>query len=392
MLKIIRDKASNGEKVSKYEAIELFKTDDIFSLGEIASSVAEKKNGKKVSFIRNRHINPTNICINRCRFCAFSRSKGEKGAFELSIGDIIQKIQPHYSDNPSSPPYSPSTSHDLTKGGQERGKGSPPSPPFYKGGKGGIKEVHIVGGLHPDWPFDYYLNMLSAIKRNFPGLHIKAFTAVEIDYMSRISGFSLEETLLSLKRSGLDSMPGGGAEIFDSDIRGRLCPEKLSGERWLEVMETAHRLGIKTTATMLYGHIESYKHRIDHLFRLRDLQDRTGGFQAFIPLSYHPIGTEIGGAYSSGIDDLKTIAVSRIVLDNFDHITAYWIMLGEKISQISLLFGADDLSGTVIEEKITHSAGALSSESMTPEQLINLVKKAGKVPVERDSFYREIES
>ena len=394
MLKIIRDKASNGEKVSKYEAIELFKTDDIFSLGEIASSVAEKKNGKKVSFIRNRHINPTNICINRCRFCAFSRSKGEKGAFELSIDDIIQKIQPHYSgfNNPSSPPYPPSTSHDLTKGGQERGKGSPTSPPFYKGGKGGIKEVHIVGGLHPDWPFDYYLNMLSAIKRNFPGLHIKAFTAVEIDYMSRISGFSLEETLLSLKRSGLDSMPGGGAEIFDSDIRGRLCPEKLSGERWLEVMETAHRLGIKTTATMLYGHIESYKHRIDHLFRLRDLQDRTGGFQAFIPLSYHPIGTEIGGFYSSGIDDLKTIAVSRIVLDNFDHITAYWIMLGEKISQLSLLFGADDLSGTVIEEKITHSAGALSSESMTPEQLINLVKKAGKVPVERDSFYREIES
>ncbi len=370
MLKTIKDKVSDGERIFKDEALELFKTDDIFSLGEIASIVAEKKNGKKVFFIRNRHINPTNICFNRCRFCAFSRSKGEQGAFELSINDIIQKIQPHYLglNNTSLPPYSP----------------------FSKGGIRGIREVHIVGGLHPDWPFDYYLNMLLAIKRNFPGLHIKAFTAVEIDYMSRISGLSLEETLLSLKRSGLDSMPGGGAEIFNSDIRARLCPEKLSGERWLEVMETAHRLGIKTTATMLYGHIENYKHRVDHLFRLRDLQDRTGGFQAFIPLSYHPTGTEIEGAYSSGIDDLKTIAVSRIVLDNFDHITAYWIMLGEKISQLSLLFGADDLSGTVIEEKITHSAGALSSESMTPEQLTRLIKKADKVPVERDSLYKPI--
>jgi aminodeoxyfutalosine synthase len=185
-------------------------------------------------------------------------------------------------------------------------------------------------------------------------------------------------------------MPGGGAEIFDGNVRNRLCPEKISGERWLEVMETAHRLGIKTNATMLYGHIETYEERIDHLLKLRELQDKTGGFQAFVPLAYHPKGNDVGGSFSSGIDDLKTIAVSRLVLDNFDHITAYWIMLGEKISQLSLLFGANDLSGTIIEEKITHSAGALSSESMTPEELSHLITMAGKVPVERDSFYRQV--
>jgi len=354
MLEKIRDKVFAGKRISKDEALELFKTDNIFLLGDLASYVAKRKNGKRVSFIRNRHVTPTNICVNRCRFCAFSRSKGEEGAFELTLEEIFKRIRAL-------------DSHLKT-----------------------ISEVHIVGGLHPDWPFEYYLKMLSKIKKKFPEIHIKAFTAVEIDYMSRISGLSLEDTLIDLKKHGLDLMPGGGAEIFDSRIRNRLCPEKISGERWLKVIETAHRLGIKTNATMLYGHIETYEHRVDHLFRLRELQDITGGFQAFIPLSYHPKGTEIGGFYSSGIDDLKTIAVSRIVLDNFPHITAYWIMLGEKISQLALLFGASDLSGTVIEEKITHSAGALSSESMTPEQLIHLIKMAGKIPVVRDSFYRKL--
>jgi len=356
MLEKIRLKVFSGKRLSRNDAIVLFETDDIFTLGVLASHVAEKKNGKKVFFIRNRHINPTNICVNRCRFCAFSRSKGQDGAFELTIAEIIKKLQPHVSR--------------LT--------------PY--------REVHIVGGLHPDRPFAFYLEMLSTIKRNFPELSIKAFTAVEVDYMAKISGLSLEETLLTLKRYGLDNMPGGGAEIFDSTVRSKLCPEKIPGERWLEVMEKAHRLGIKTNATMLYGHIENYAHRVDHLIKLRELQERTGGFQAFVPLSYHPRGSEIGGTYSSGIDDLKTIAISRLILDNFDHITAYWIMLGEKISQLSLLFGADDLSGTIIEEKITHSAGALSSESMTPEQLTHLIKKAGKIPVERDSFYREVEN
>lgn len=364
MLEKIKERVIAGDRISFDEAMELFETDDIFFLGKLASYIAEKKNGKKVFFIRNRHINPTNICVNRCKFCAFSRSKGEEGAFELTIEEIIQKLN----------------------------ESNPSSHSFVKKGQGGIREIHIVGGLHPDWPFEHYLEMISKIKENFPAINIKAFTAVEVDYMSKISGLSLEETLFSLKEHGLDTMPGGGAEIFDSDIRERLCPEKISGERWLEVMETAHSLGIKTNATMLYGHIENYNHRVAHMIELRNLQDRTGGFQAFVPLSYHPKGTEIGGSYSSGIDDLKTIAISRIVLDNFDHITAYWIMLGEKISQLALLFGADDLNGTIVEEKITHSAGALSAESMTPEELTNLIRMAGKIPVERDSFYIEVMS
>ncbi len=357
----IKNKVLSCERLTKEDALRLFETDDIFSLGKLASHVAKKKNGNKAYFIRNIHINPTNICVNRCKFCAFSRSKGEEGAYELTIDEILQKL------------------------------GNIPShPPLSKGGQGGVREVHITGGLHPDWPFEYYIEAVSRIKKSFPKICIKAFTATEVDYFSKISRKSLIDILTALKKHGLDSMPGGGAEIFDMDIRSRLCPEKLSGEGWLHVMEIAHRVGLKTNATMLYGHVESYEHRVDHLIKLRELQDRTKGFQAFIPLAYHPKNTEIGGTYSSGIDDLKTIAVSRLMLDNFPHIKAYWIMLGEKLSQIALLFGADDIDGTIIEEKITHSAGALSSKGLTADQLINMIKKAGKVPVERDSFYRAI--
>jgi aminodeoxyfutalosine synthase len=357
MLDSIRNKVLSGQRLTKEDAIKLFQSDDIFDIGRLASRVAEKKNGKNAYFIVNRHINPTNICVNRCKFCAFSRSKGEDEAYELTIEEIIEK---------------------LKDGHESRVTGH------------GFSEVHIVGGLHPDWPFDYYTNMLSSIKKEFPSIAIKAFTAVEVDYMSKISGLGLEETLLQLKKSGLDLMPGGGAEIFAEDIRNKLCPEKISGDRWLEVMEIAHRVGIKTNATMLYGHIETIEDRVDHLLKLRDLQDKTGGFQAFIPLSYHPKNTEIGGFYSSGIDDLKTIAISRLALDNFEHIKAYWIMLGEKVSQVALLFGADDIDGTIIEEKITHSAGAMTEEGMTREELIHLIKKAGKTPVERDAFYNPL--
>ena len=354
---MLEDKVFSGERSTREDAIKLFQSDDIFTLGRLANQAAEKKNGRNAYFIVNRHINPTNICVNRCKFCAFSRSKGEDGAYELTIEEIIEKLKDGHGSRV--------TGH-------------------------GFSEVHIVGGLHPDWPFEYYLNMLSAIKKEIPSIAIKAFTAVEIDYMSKISGLNLEDTLKTLKKSGLDLMPGGGAEIFAEGIRNKLCPEKISGDRWLEVMEIAHRVGIKTNATMLYGHLESIEDRVDHLLKLRDLQDRTGGFQAFIPLSYHPKNTEIGGFYSSGIDDLKTIAISRLILDNFDHIKAYWIMLGEKISQVALLFGADDLDGTIIEEKITHSAGAMSEEGMTKEELIYLIKKAGKTPVQRDAFYSAI--
>jgi aminodeoxyfutalosine synthase len=265
---------------------------------------------------------------------------------------------------------------------EDRAQSTDVSPSF--------SEVHIVGGLHPDWPLEYYTTMLSAIKREFPSLAIKAFTAVEIDYLARLSGLGIEETLTTLKAHGLDLMPGGGAEIFAKEVRDRLCPEKISGERWLEVMEAAHAAGIKTNATMLYGHEESIEDRVDHLMRLRDLQDRTGGFQAFIPLSYQPQNTDMGGFYSSGLDDLRTIAVSRLVLDNFDHIKAYWIMLGEKVSQVALLFGADDLDGTIIEERVGHAAGALSGSGISREELIHLIERAGKTAVERDAFYRPV--
>ncbi len=350
MLRRIRDKVRNSVRLTRGDALELFRSDDIFTLGELASFSAANHNANKAFYVRNIHVNPTNLCVNRCRFCAFSRSRGEDGAYELAIEEILGKI----------------------------GEAMP------------LCEVHIVGGLHPDWPFEHYLEMLSAIRAEFPGLHIKAFTATEVEYFARISGRGIREVLEALKDAGLGSMPGGGAEIFDPSVRDRLCPEKLSGEGWLGVMEAAHAAGIRSNATMLYGHLEDYEHRVDHLLRLRALQDSTLGFQAFIPLSYHPADTAIGGRWVSGIDDLKTIAVSRLVLDNFPHIKAYWVMLGEKISQLALMFGADDLDGTVIEERITHAAGGRSRRSITEAELVTMIKRAGKKPVQRDSYYRAV--
>ncbi|HXX54021.1 MAG TPA: aminofutalosine synthase MqnE [Thermodesulfovibrionales bacterium] len=354
MPKNISEKILAGQRITGEEAIALFHSDDIFALGRLASHMAEKRHGKNAYFVTNRHINPTNICVNRCRFCAFSRSKGENGAFALTIDEILSRLG-------------------------EAAKGRHP-----------IREVHIVGGLHPEWSFDYYLEMISTVRKKFPTLHIKAFTAVEIDYFSRISRLPVKEVLERLKEHGLGAMPGGGAEIFADEVRQRLCPEKISGKRWLDIHKTAHLCGIPTNATMLYGHIENYEDRVDHLLRLRQLQDLTGGFQAFVPLAYHPQNTEMGGSYSSAIDDLKTTALSRILLDNIPHVKAYWIMLGEKIAQLALLFGADDLDGTIVEEKITHSAGAMSSEGLTHAQLKNLIAKAGKRPVERDAFYHVV--
>ncbi len=365
-LKRIENRVLSGKRLTPEDALTLFQSDDIFSLGRLASHVSTAKNGDNVYFIRNHHINPTNICVNRCTFCAFSRSKEDKGAYELSISEIIKKLK-----RQSSKRLNPSlvTRHS--------------SPSF--------REIHIVGGLHPDRNFAFYLELLRKIRHTFPLLHIKAFTAVEIDYFSRISGLGLSETLVALKQAGLGSMPGGGAEIFNPQVRRKICPEKINGKTWLKIMETAHRAGIKSNATMLYGHVETYTDRIEHMLRLRDLQDKTGGFQAFIPLAFHPMNTRIDGAqYTSGIDDLKTIAVSRVFLDNFPHIKAYWIMLGEKVAQLALLFGADDLDGTIIEEKITRSAGALSGSAMTRAELVRLIRAAGKTPVERDSFYNPV--
>lgn len=364
----IEKKVLAGKRLSPDDAVALLDSDDLFTIGRLAGYVSIEKNGNRAFFIQNHHINPTNICVNRCKFCAFSRSKGEKGAYELGIKEIIKKLRVH--------------ARLPARSGRQTSDNRPRS----------FSEVHIVGGLHPDRSFEYYRNMLSSITKTFPGLHIKAFTAVEIDYFSRISGLSLRDTLLTLKDAGLGSMPGGGAEILNARVRNRICPEKISGRRWLQVVETAHAVGIKSNATMLYGHLETNRNRVEHMLKLRNLQDRTGGFQAFIPLAFHPLNTTIdGAAYTSGIDDIRTIAVSRLFLDNIPHIKAYWIMLGEKIAQLALLFGADDLDGTIIEEKITHAAGGLSEHAMTKHELVTLIRKAGREPAERDSYYNVIQ-
>ena len=348
----IKEKVITARRLTRREGIELYKSNDLLSLGRMATHVAQRKNDNRGYFVQNMHINPTNICVNRCKFCAFSRSKGEPGAYEMSIDDILNKAR--------------------------------------SAGKG-VRELHIVSGLHPDLPFTWYLDMLSTLKQSFPRLHLKAFTAVEIDYLAKLSGLGLVETLKRLRDAGLGSLPGGGAEIFNTAVRNTLCAEKISGDRWLEVIETAHRIGLKSNATMLYGHIETYEHRIDHLIRLRELQDRTGGFQAFIPLSFHSQNTEIKkAAYTTGFDDLKTLAISRLMLDNFDHIKAYWVMLGEKIAQVSLNFGVDDLDGTVVEERITKAAGGTTDGSMTRDDIVHLIKQAGRTPVERDTVYNVV--
>jgi aminodeoxyfutalosine synthase len=348
----IQTKVRAGKRLTRKDGLELFHSNDLLALGRMATHVARQKNGNRVYFVQNMHINPTNICVNRCKFCAFSRSKGEPGAYEMSISDILLKAR--------------------------------------NAGKG-VRELHIVSGLHPDLPFEWYLEMLRKLKQESPKLHLKAFTAVEIDYLAKLSGLSLKDTLLKLKDAGLGSMPGGGAEIFNSSVRNTLCAEKISGDRWLKVIEAAHGVGLKSNATMLYGHIETAEHRVDHLIKLRDLQDKTGGFQAFIPLSFHSQNTEIKkSAYTTGFDDLKTLAISRLMLDNFDHIKAYWVMLGEKIAQVSLNFGVDDLDGTVVEERIAKAAGGATDGSMNKDDIVYLIRQAGRTPVERDTVYNVV--
>jgi len=348
----IKEKVLSNQRLNRDEGITLFRSYDLLALGRMASYSSQRKNADRVYFVQNMHINPTNICVNRCKFCAFSRSKGEAGAYEMSIEDIVSKARSAEKD---------------------------------------ARELHIVSGLHPDLPFSWYLDMLRTLKREVPRLHIKAFTAVEIDYFAKLSGLGIKDTLLALREAGLGSLPGGGAEIFNSAVRNTLCAEKISGDRWLAIMETAHGIGLKSNATMLYGHIESVEDRVDHLLRLRELQDRTGGFQAFIPLSFHAQNTEITkSAYTTGFDDLKTLAVSRLLLDNFDHIKAYWVMLGEKITQVSLSFGVDDIDGTVVEERITKMAGGTTDGIMTRDELVDLIRQAGKIPVERDTVYNTV--
>jgi aminodeoxyfutalosine synthase len=346
----IAEKVLSGERLSFEDGVKLFRTNDLLSLGRLADYACRKKSGSLVYFTVNRHLNLTNVCVGTCKFCAFRKRKGEEGAFELSVEGALKKLE---------------ESSYFT-------------------------EVHVVSGLHPDWGLEDYLAFIRAIKERYPKVKVQAFTAEEVDYFCRVEGLSVAEVMEELVKAGVDALPGGGAEIFNKELRRKLCPDKLSPERYLEVHETAHRFGLKSNASILYGHIEGYEDRVEHLIALRELQDRTGGFMAFVSFAYQPRNTELGGSFTTGFDDLKLIAVSRLLLDNFYHVRAFWITLGEKLAQLSLHFGANDLDGTVVEESITRSAGAQSSSYMPKERLLRLIKEAGRVPVERDTLYNPV--
>jgi aminodeoxyfutalosine synthase len=351
----ISEKVLAGGRIDEAEALFLFEHHDLLELGELAQAVNERRNGRKVFFNVNRHINHTNICVNRCRFCAFFRTADQPGAYLMTLDEIRSRAEEAVSQ--------------------------------------GATEIHVVGGLHPDLPFDFYLEMLRTIKEVSPALHVKAFTAVEIAYLAKLAELSIPETLERLKEAGLGSLPGGGAEIFQPSVRNQLCPEKISGSHWLSIMEQVHQAGLKSNATMLYGHLETAADRIDHMRQLRELQDRTGGFQVFIPLAFQPEHSQLKleGAGTTGVDDLRTLSVARIYLDNFANIKAYWVMLGEKIAQVSLSFGVNDLDGTVVEERIGHDAGADTPQAMSRDAIVTMIRKAGRVPVERDTLYRELQ-
>ena len=349
----IYEKVLSNTRLTAEDGELLFSTPHLPALGYMANLVRERLNGNRAYYIYNQHINYSNICINLCKFCAFGKEKTHPEAYEMSIEEIVSKIRERRAEP--------------------------------------VTEVHIVGGLHPDLPYQYYIDMLKAVKAERPDIHIQAFTCVEIAHLAAISGRSITETLEDLIQAGLGSIPGGGAEVFSTRIREKLCPSKLSGRDWLEVSKTAHRAGLRTNATMLYGHIETIPERIEHLLALREAQDETGGFLCYIPLAFHPRNTKLEHLSSTGgVDDLKNIAVSRLLLDNFPHIKAYWVMLGPKVAQISLSFGADDLDGTVLEEKITHMAGADTSQAMTRSEIEHLIRQAGRKPVERNTLYEPV--
>jgi aminodeoxyfutalosine synthase len=347
-------KISAGARLSAEELMTLSRC-PAPRLAALAACRREQQNGKNVFFNRNFHLEPTNICVNDCVFCAYRRNAGEAGSWDYSIDELLAQCRRHAGT--------------------------------------GITEVHIVGGVHPQRDVHDGAGLLRAVKQALPQAHVKAFTAIEIDYMVKKAGMTLAEGLALLKESGLDAIPGGGAEIFDEAIRRRLCPKKGPAEIWLRVHETAHRQGIRTNATMLFGHVETLEYRLQHLLTLRELQDRTGGFDAFIPLKYKSENNALGYIGEvSAIDTLRMIALSRLALDNIPHIKAYWPMLGKDVMQMALLFGADDIDGTINDTtKIYSMAGAEEQHPhLAVDELCRLVRDAGFVPVERDTFYREL--
>jgi aminodeoxyfutalosine synthase len=346
----LAEKLEGGERLSFEDGVALFRTRDLQSLGRLANRVREEKNGAVAYFNVNRHINHTNICVTGCSFCAFARKPGQEGGYRMSLDEIVRKATPAPGER--------------------------------------WEEIHIVGGLDPKFSFQDCLQMLRAIKKVNPDVHLKALTLVEVDYYAKKERKSPEEILAALREAGMGSLPGGGAEILGEELRRKICPNKISGQRWLDLAATAHRLGIRTNCTMLYGHIESVEDRVDHILRLRALQDQTGGFMAFIPLQFNKENTPYANLPDvTGEDNLRTLAVSRLLFDNIDHVKVYWIMVGLKVAQTALWFGADDIDGTVVEERITHDAGASTPTGVGLETLLHLIRRAGRIPVERDSVY-----
>jgi aminodeoxyfutalosine synthase len=353
-LKPIAEKVLAGERLGMDDGITLYRSPDLLAVGWLANFIREKRHGNITYYNVNRHINPTNVCVAHCRLCAFGRDPSAPGAYTFALEEIYQRAE--------------------------------------QGIREGATEFHIVGGLHPDLTFEHYLELIRGLKQRCPGVHLKAFTMVEVHYFARIAKLSIEETLRKMKEAGVDSCPGGGAEIFHPRVRKIICDHKTSGQMWLSIARKAHEAGLHSNATMLYGHVETEEERVDHLLKLRELQDETHGFVTFIPLAFHPENTALSHIPKpSGYADLRNIAVARLLLDNFDHIKAYWIMLSPSIAQIALRFGANDLDGTVVEEKIYHDAGAKTAEFTPRAELERLIRAAGRVPVERDTLYRPVD-
>ncbi len=352
----IREKLAAGERLSRSDGLTLHSHPDLLGLGRLAAWAARRKHGRAVYYVSNAHINYSNFCTLSCAFCSFYRRKGRDrrpGGYEMSLENVFQEAEAIAA--------------------------------------GGATEVHIVGGLHPDFPFSYYLDMLKGIRKNWPQLGLKCFTAIEIYHLASLADLSPRETLAALKEAGLDSLPGGGAEILNDDLRKIICRGKETSAEWLDLHRTAHQLGLPSNATMLYGHYETAEQRVDHLLKLRELQDETNGFLAFIPLSYHPANNTLKVEQApSGASELRTYALSRLMLDNFPHIKSYWVMLGIPIAQLAIAYGASDFDGTVKQEKIYHMAGASTPQALSVADLHQLIEEMGGRPVERDHLYRRI--
>ncbi len=349
-LRPVWEKIQRGERLTLEDGRKLYASRDLIGLGAMAGAVQKEKSGDAVYFVLNQKIEPTNVCVLSCKFCDFAVKKGDPEAYEMSVNDILGKLRPE------------------------------------------IREVHITGGMPPDWPWERYLEIVGAVHDRLPEADIKAFTAVEIDFFHKKFRMPVEEVLRQLQSAGLGTMPGGGAEVFSERVRRLLFNQKIGAKTWLDIHRTAHRLGIPTNSTLLYGHIETLEERLVHMIRLREAQDETGGFLTFIPLAFQPGATGIKPAnrFTSAADDLKTIAVARLMLDNIPHIKAYWVMLTEEVASIALNFGADDMDGTVGGEKIAHDAGAVSPMTLAKERIIRLIRDAGKIPVERDAYYNPL--